>query len=95
MDLRYQTLKESEEMLKNELALERQKYDMNIDKIKREEVLLTTNNIALSDEISNMRYELNKERECNLDNMNNLNCTKENFLNLQVKFEHIQSELNS
>lgn len=95
MDLRYQTLKESEEMLKNELALEKQKYDMGIDKLKREEMLLTSNNSALSDEIFTMRIELSKERECNLDNMNNLNCTKENYLNLQVKFEQVQSELNS
>jgi len=55
MELRYHTLKESEEMLKNELALEKQKHNMDVDKIKREELLLTNNNISLSDELASIK----------------------------------------
>lgn len=55
MDLRYHTLKESEEMLKSELALEKEKHNMNIDKLRREELLLTNNNITLSDDMTSIK----------------------------------------
>jgi hypothetical protein len=55
MELRYHTLKESEEMLRNELALEKGKHNMDIDKFKREELLLSNNNIAISDEIASLK----------------------------------------